>query len=143
MCRYILTWFNSQWFDSKGFSSRYRAPKFEYEQGCPKGMHANPTEVFQGRMMQECRNRNGTRTLTYLCMHPPPHAHTYAHILARIPVCTDAHANTQRHIHAHAHVSRTYVHAQAHIHACMYEPQHACMQTHTYAHARTHVCIQP
>jgi len=120
---------SSQWFNSKGSAADTKAPDFEYEQDCPKGMQASPTEGLQGR------DDAGAETT---------HAHSYVHVHAHTPTrahirthkCTQTcvhrfllHANTQRYMHAHAHV-----------HVCMQEPQHVCKCTHTHCtHARKFV----
>ena len=94
----------------------------------------NPLKVSREEMMRE--KRRHTHSLTCACTHPP-HALTYAHIRARIPVCTDTH--TQRYMHAHKH-THTYKYAHTHARKCIRTCTHA--PTHAYNHkqASAHAC---
>ena len=104
------------------------APGFEYEQG----MHA------RAEMMQEQEMAHAHSHLrSCACTHPL----TYARMRARKPVCTDAHANTQKgcmlmHMHACTGLSR-------HAVACAHARTNACIQpqasTHIHMYAHTHV----
>jgi hypothetical protein len=106
------------------------ASEFEYEQGWPKSMQANPTEVFQGLEMTQEQIR---------------HTHTHAHVHARSPA--RMHIRTPMRTHTCVHRctrKHTKVHARAHVYShvcvCTHEPQHACKCTCTctlYTHART------
>jgi hypothetical protein len=91
-------------------------------------MQANPTEGGDDAGTETARSH----LRTCACMHP----RTRAHIRARIPKCTDAHANTQGYMHAQTN-AHTYVHAHAHIHA-MHVRTSAHTQMHTRMHAPTH-----
>ena len=119
-----------------GSAADTEAPEFEYEQGCLKGMQANPTEGFHGGDDAGTETAHAHSHLrTCACTHPL-HALTNGHTCARIPVCTDAHANTQRYMHAHLYIL-TYVYT----HASMHEPQHARKCTRTCTHSRMNTTI--
>ena len=87
----------------------------------------------------------------HIIMHPPPHAHNYAHTptmhiimhtcmhkhkqtYTHTHICLCTHAHTHTHTHTHTQPS-THTHTYAHV--CTHTHTHKT-HTHTYAHACTH-----
>ena len=127
------------WFDSKGFSSRYRSTRFEYEQDYPKGMQANSTGSFHGGDDAGTEMAHAHSHLrTCACTHPRIHASP-----ARAHICT----HTCTHTCVHRYTRKYTVHARAHVNTRTCALTHACTnpskRANKHAHACTNACIQP
>ena len=114
--------------------------------GAPVSSACKPTplKVSRAEMMQDQEQHT---LFTHMCMHPPPHARTsaFTHPCTRTHTCTltcvhlCTHKNKRTCEKVYARTLTLYAHA--HIHACMYEPQHAHKYVRTCMHPRIHTTI--